>query len=468
MDSRPNIVWVTLDSVRQNRTTMGGHHRDTTPRLQRMAEVGRSFSTCIAAGIWTLPSSASILTGTYPSHNTVGIDGESVPSELPTVAERFSDSGYRTACLSRNGHLSGATGMDRGFDRFSWLAASTVLPAAGPRTLAKYLLNIRRHSAGFTTETAKHATPFLMNDIAKRWLDDLAGEEPFFCYLHYNEPHRPFVPPLPWQSRYADEIDATVEEAIDIAMEAHRDMHARVASGDPLTEREREALLAMYDAEVAYTDECIGRLHDRVRGLDTDRETLFLVTADHGEMLGDRGLLAHNLVVDDALVNVPLVATGLDGLTDGDGLAPANDDIVQHTDLMRTLLEAGEADTDGIQGVDLRTERREFAISQRSPTDFELYLEHDPSFETSRFHAGLLTGLRTETHRYQRSDDRAELLRLPDETTDVSDSEPELAAELDERLDEWLATEGAPVGEGRDAEFDDAMRRQLSDLGYVE
>jgi uncharacterized sulfatase len=205
-----------------------------------------------------------------------------------------------------------------------------------------------------------------------------------------------------------------------------------------------------------------------VRGLDTDGGTLFLVTADHGEMLGDRGLLAHNLVVDDALVNVPLVATGLDGLTDGDGLAPANDDIVQHTDLMRTLLEAGEADTDGIQGVDLRTERREFAISQRSPTDFELYLEHDPSFETSRFHAGLLTGLRTETHRYQRSDDRAELLRLPDETTDVSDSEPELAAELDERLDEWLATEGAPVGEGRDAEFDDAMRRQLSDLGYVE
>ena len=447
---------------------MGGHHRDTTPRLQHMAEVGRSFSACIAAGIWTLPSSASILTGTYPSHNTVGIDGESIPSELPTVAERFSDAGYRTACLSRNGHLSGATGMDRGFDRFEWLAASTVLSAAGPRTLAKYVLNIRRHSAGFTTETAKHATPFLMNDIAKRWLDDLAGEEPFFCYLHYNEPHRPFVPPLPWQNRYIDEIDPTVEEAIDIAMDIHRDMHARVASGDPLTEREREALLAMYDAEVAYTDECIGRLHDRVRGLDTDRETLFLVTADHGEMLGDRGLLAHNLVVDDALVNVPLVATGLGALTDEDGLGLANDDLVQHTDLMRTLLEAGEADTDGIQGVDLRTGCREFAISQRSPTDFELYLEHDPSFETSRFHEGLLTGLRTEAHRYQRSEDRAELLVLPDEATDVSDAKPELAAELDKRLDEWLATEGAPVGEGRDAEFDEAMRRQLSDLGYVE
>ncbi|WP_254830853.1 sulfatase [Haloglomus salinum] len=462
MDSRPNVVWVTLDSVRQDRTTMGGHDRDTTPRLQHMAGAGRSFSTCIAAGIWTLPSSASILTGTYPSHNTVGVDGETIPPELPTVAERFSDAGYRTACLSRNGHLSGATGMDRGFDRFEWIAASTLLSAAGPRTLAKYLLNIRRHSAGLTTDTAKHATPFLMNDIAKRWLDDLAGEEPFFYYLHYNEPHRPFVPPLPWQDRYTSDIDATAEEAIDIAMDAHRNMHARVASGDPLTDREREALLAMYDAEVAYTDECVGRLHDRVRGLDTDRETVFVVTADHGEMLGDRGLLAHNLVVDDALVNVPLVASGLDDL------AVEDDDLVQHTDLMRTLLEAAGADTDRVQGIDLREEGREFAISQRGPANFDLYLDHDATFDTSRFHESLLTGLRTETHRYQRSEDRTELLALPGETTDVSESEPELAAELEARLDEWLATEGKPVGEGRDAEFDDAMRRQLSDLGYVE
>ena len=462
MNSQPNVVWVTLDSLRQDRTTMGGHHRDTTPHLQRIAEAGRGFSTCIAAGIWTLPSSASILTGTYPSHNTVGVDGESIPSELPTVAERFSDAGYRTAGLSRNGHLSSATGMDRGFDRFEWLAASTLLSVAGPRTLGKYLLNIRRHSTGFTTDTAKHATPFLMNDIAKRWLDDLGGEEPFFYYLHYNEPHRPFVPPLPWQDRYTDEIDATAEEAIDIVMDVHRNLHDRVASGDPLSEHEREALLAMYDAEVAYTDECIGRLYKRVRELDTDRETVFLVTADHGEMLGDRGLLAHNLVVDDALVNVPLVATGLDEL------AVADVDLVQHTDLMRTLLEAADADTDGVQGLDLRTERREFAISQRGPTDFGAYLERDASFDTSRFHRALLTGLRTGSHRYQLSEDRAELLALPDETTDVSEKEPELAAELNQLLDEWLVTEGVPVGEARDAEFDDAMRRQLSDLGYVE
>ena len=462
MDSRPNVVWVTLDSVRQDRTTMGGHDRDTTPHLQRIGTTGRSFDSCIAAGIWTLPSSASILTGTYPSHNTVGIDGETIPAELSTVAERFSAAGYRTACLSRNGHLSAATGMDRGFDRFEWLAASTLLSAAGPRTLAKYLLNVRRHSAGFTTETAKHATPFLMNDIGKRWLDDLVAAEPFFCYLHYNEPHRPFVPPIPWQEQYTDGIEATAAEAIDIAMDVHRNMYDRVASGNPLTGREREALLAMYDAEVAYTDECIGRLYDHVRALPTDRETLFIVTADHGEMLGDRGLLAHNLALDDALVNVPLVATGLESLGADDG------DIIQHTDLMRTLLGMADADVDGVQGVDLRAEEREFAISQRGPANFDLYLEHDGSFGASRFHESTVTALRTETHRYQRSDDRAALFALPDETTEVSGAEPEVVAELDRALEQWLRSQGSPVGKGRSAEFDDAMRRQLSDLGYVE
>jgi uncharacterized sulfatase len=463
MERRPNVVWVTLDSVRQDRTTMGGHERDTTPRLQRIARSdGRSFSSCIAGGIWTLPSSASILTGTYPSRNTVGIDGESLPPEQPTVAERFRDAGYRTACLSRNGHLSGATGLDRGFDRFEWIAASTLLSAAGPRTLVKYLLNIRRHSAGLTTDTSKHATPFLMNDLAGRWLGELSQSEPFFYYLHYNEPHRPFVPPIPWQDRYTDEIDATAEEAIEVAMDVHRNLYARVASGNPLSDHEREALLAMYDSEVAYTDECIGRLYRRINEVDTDRETVFIVTADHGEMLGDRGLLEHNLVVDDALVNVPLIAVGLDTLTVSD------DDLVQHTDLMRTLLETAEADTEGIQGVDLTSDRREFAICQRGPADFDDYLEHNPSFDTSRFHKSMLTAVRTPTHRYQRSEGRAELLALPDEIRDVSDEEPELAAELDEQLSEWLETEGVPVGAARDAEFNDAMRRQLSDLGYVE
>jgi uncharacterized sulfatase len=440
---------------------MGGSTRNTTPQLESLANSpdGRSFSSCIASGIWTLPSSASILTGTYPSHNTVGIDGSTLPDRLPTVAERFSDVGYQTAGLSRNSHVSSATGLDTGFNRFKWIAASTLHSAAGPLTLGKYLVNIRRHSAGLTTDTAKHATPFIMNDVAKRWLRTLSNQEPYFLYLHYNEPHRPYVPPLPWQDLYTGEIDASADEAVNISMDVHHSLYERVAGGDPLTEHEQAALLAMYDAEVAYTDECIGRLFEFIQSLDGD--TIFVVTADHGELFGEFGLLAHKLVLHDSLVNVPLVTHGLDGL------ALADNELIQHTDLMRTLLEVAGGDTTGMQGVDLREGPRKFAVAQRAPEDFKALTQHDPSFDRTRFHSPLVTCARTTTHKPLLSDEREELFALPDEREDVSEQSQSLFKPLRSELKDWLDTEGVPVEGVRDAEFDDAMRRQLSDLGYM-
>lgn len=129
----PNVVWVTGESTRADQTSVGsatnraGH--DTTPGLRARAERddGRWFDACHAHGIYTLPSSASILTGTVASHHDVGMGSERLPAEIPTVAERFAAAGYWTAALSTVGHVSSATGLDRGFDRFTWLTVSTAL-----------------------------------------------------------------------------------------------------------------------------------------------------------------------------------------------------------------------------------------------------------------------------------------------------------------------------------------------------
>lgn len=460
--SRPNIVWLTLDSVRQDHTSMAGYRRDTTPELQRIAETDRGLagSNCFAHSTSTLPSSASILTGTCPSHHTVGIQGDSVPPELATIPELFSDAGYYTACLSRNGHVSSGSELDRGFQRFEWVASSTLHRTVSPVVLAKYFGNLRRHSAGFTTDTAKHATPYLMNETAKRWLRSFEGEhEPFFLYLHYNEPHRPYYPPLPYLDTYTDEIEASTEEAADISMEIHRTLYERVAKGD-LTDQELEALVAMYDAEITYTDERVGELFEFVLSLDLD-ETVFIVTADHGELFGEYGLLAHKLVLDDALINVPLVVHGAD-------LSVPEDALVQHIDVLETLLSRAGGDTEQFQGVNLDEEVREHAVAQRPPADFEAFLEHNPDFDTSQYHAPLLTALRTREFKYQRSDEGAELFALPDETTDVAADQPEVAEQFDNTLTEFLETEGQPVGGGAEGAFTDAMRRQLRDLGYVD
>jgi len=459
----PNVCWITLDSVRSDHTALDGYERDTTPTIARLAEAGAGFRNCFAHSKDTLQSSGAILTGYPPTGTTVGVDGNRLPDEVTTVAERFRSAGYDTACLSRNSYVSAETGLDRGFDRFQWLASSTI-HQAGPVTLLKYLLNIRNHSAGFRPDTAKHASPFLMNEVAKGWLDDFEGsEDPFFFYLHYNEPHRPYYPPGMFLDAYADDLPMSGREAAELATDIHYRVDEIIADGCHLSEEEWAALLATYDAEIAYTDYMVGQLLDHLDSLDLG-DTVVVVTADHGELFGEWGLLSHKYVLDDAVTRVPMVVHGLD-----EDLAAGDDDLVQHADVMATLLSVAGADADDLAGVDLRSETREFAVSQRGPVDFEGLAERYPGFDPSKFRHGTLSALRTAEWKYQRGGDGSDLFELPDEDEgdDVRADHPDRAAEMDERLDEWFDEHGRPRGRGAEAEFSDAVQEQLEELGYM-
>jgi arylsulfatase A-like enzyme len=465
---QPNVVWITLESTRADHTTMGGYSRDTTPNLDRIARAsrGRTFGNCHTHGIWTLASSASILTGTVPTHHGAGMENDAIPEALDTVPERLRDVGYRTACLSPNSHLSGGTDLDRGFDDFTWLSADTLVEEAGPRILLKYLRNCRRHGPGLTTDTRRHGTGFIMNEIAKRRIGSYAGDdEPFFLYAHYGDPHHPYHPPRRFLEPYADDFEMDVDEALEFGQYHHDNFHQLIADGCPFTDDEWNVLHALYDAEVAHTDELVGDLFAHTRELDLDN-TVFVVTADHGELFGEQGMLAHLVVADDAVTHVPCVVHGSDALAKYDG------ETVQHSDLMTTLLETAGADTSGMQGCDLRAESREHTLTQRGAKrtlkNLERFEELNAEFDRTRYHAATLHALRTREFKYQRSDERAELFELPDETVDVAEDHPAVAERLDDDLDEILETDGQPVSaEGRDGEFTDAMKEQLADLGYL-
>jgi uncharacterized sulfatase len=350
-------------------------------------------------------------------------------------------------------------GLDRGFDKFSLIVSSSLHRAVPPTTLIKWLMNIRKHSAGFTTDASKHATPYLMNDILKRWVRDFNEEDrPFFLYAHYNEPHHPYYPPLPYLDRYTDEISMSLREATETAMRVHWNFESIVANGCSLSEEELEALQALYDAEIRYTDEMIGRLHDFVQSLNLN-ETVFIVTSDHGESFGESGLISHTIALNDAVTNVPLVIDGFDLDING---------VVQHIDVMKTLVAMAGGRTEQFQGVDLRTEQREYAISQRGATDFRRFLQHNAEFDTSRFPTSLTSAFRDTEYRYLTADDRSELYRLPDEERDVSGEYPEIARDFKQFADEWLATEGTPVGTVESDRMTEEMRKQLRDLGYAE
>jgi arylsulfatase A-like enzyme len=474
MTGTPNVVWITLESVRADHTTLGGYDRETTPNLRRIVEEGGSwFSQCFSHDRWTPAVSASILHGTTVSTHGVGLADttkvNTVRDDLRTLPELFGERGYRTACFSSNPYVGPPTGLDRGFDRFHYVPTKTdLLSTSGVACAARYARNVRRHGAGLTTAITRHKDciyPLYQTEVLRKWLRELAAEtEPFFVYTHFNSSHHPYNPPLSFLREFTDDLDVDLspEEAIELARGITNNIWREVAKGCSFDPRQRAALRAVYDAEIAYVDELVGQLFDRVRAVAPD-ETIVVVTGDHGELFGERGMLGHNLVLHDGLIHVPLVTWGLDGVEN------RTDDLVQHTDVSRTVAATAGCESDQFEGYDLRSDRREYALVQRGPrpSDLERIREFDPSFDTSRYHSGMVDCVRSHDWKYVESDDGTELFRLPDETTDVADRHPGVVAQHEAALERLLPDEDVDHDATEQAGFTTETEQRLADLGYL-
>lgn len=468
MAGQPNVIWITLESTRADHTSMGGHDRDTTPNLQRIADrsSSRYYRNCFSHGIWTLASSASILTGTRPTRHGALTVGGAIPSDLATVPELLRSAGYDTACFSPNAYLSSATGLDRGFDDFTWIGKSTLPGAVGLPTLLKYLARIRRHGGGLTTDTRKHGTGYMMTESIKRWLGSKDRDsDPFFLYAHYGDPHHPYHPPLPYFRDYAEDLEVPAERASELALDHHANRHELIANGCDLAAEEWEALKALYDAEIEYTDALVGQLFDYAQSLGLD-DTVFVVTADHGELFGEHGLVGHIVSVDDAVSHVPLVVHGLDCALDYEG------DLVQPADVVRTLLSVCGADADHLHGKDMRREERRYAVvhrgGERCRKNLDKIENHSSAFDAARYPSESVTAIRDGDFKYVSGAETSRLYRLPDENRDRSEEHPDVVDRFDPALADRVASDEAAVGTSRgQGAFTDDMRDQLADLGYL-
>jgi len=472
MADRPNIVWISLESVRADRTTLGGYDRETTPNLRRITESGGTwFSQCFSQARWTPAVSASILTGTYPQTHGVGLadttNVNTIPDELDTVPELLSAAGYTTACFSSNPYVSSATELDRGFDRFHEVPTkSDLVSGTGVSCAMRYLRNVRRFGAGLTTEGRRHKDciyPLYQTERLREWLGDLSERErPFFLYTHMNSSHHPYNPPLSILERFLDDDEPDPSEAVDIAKEITDNIWREVATGCSFTPRQAAALRAVYDAEIAYVDQLVGQLFDYIRQ-HCGENTILVVTGDHGELFGERGMLGHNLVLHDGLIHVPLVTWGFDSVAD------SSDELVQHLDIMQTAVSTADAATDQFEGYDLRSEQREYALVQRGPrpSDLAWITDHNPAFDVDQYHSGLVNCLRSKRWKYLRSEDRTELFELPDETTDISAQYPDVVSRFDDALERYCPEGGQYDASGTAAEFSTTMEQRLEDLGYL-
>lgn len=465
MGDRPNIVWITLESIRQDHTSLGGYQRDTTPRLKRLAKeaAGQSFSSCISHGKWTGTSSASILTGAHPAtHGIFGASDRVLSDRVATLPELLPNE-YTTLSLVSNPNAGPAKGLDRGFDDVKYVVPSTLRETVGYRTLAKSIPQLWKHGGGLTLDIERHKglSSYMMADTASRFFS--STDEPQFLYLHLNSSHHTYLPPAAFLDRFSNDIPMSAKEALEITQSNYEDIHELIAHG--ATEDEWEAIEAMYDAVISHIDFCVDLLIKSIRER-MDRKTIFVVVGDHGDLLGEHGLAGHKLVVDDALTHVPLVTHGLDSVKHH------ADRIIQPIDIIRTLFSLIGADDDQLEGIDLTKESRDYAVTQRSgkngQKNMDRIKEINPSYELPVYHSGMLTAFRSTEFKYIHTDGRKSLFELPDESVDTSADYPDITAEFEEYAADWLANhEGHSGAVDRSEDLDADIQAHLSDMGYL-
>ncbi|AHG02800.1 sulfatase [Halobacterium sp. DL1] len=485
MAVQPNVVVVVADTTRVD----DAYDAQVAPTLADLADSGTRATRAFSAAPWTLPSHASLLTGTHTSKHGAHAGHERLDDQLPMLSECFQDAGYETVCVTSNTWLSAESGFDRGFDEFQQMwqvvqsgnalgglveeteesrvrAVARELFDGNPlanvaNVLYRYLVRDR------TDDGAARSTEWIEN-----WLADREAEDPFFLLVNYLEPHLKYRPPRRLAEQFLP-ANATYEEAMEVRQEPWE----YLAGNLTLSDSEFQLLRGLYRAEVAYVDEQLAALRSALRDAGELEDTIFVVTSDHGENIGDHGLMDHQYCLYDTLVHVPLVLDG--GSFSGEGELT---NLVSLVDLAPTLLDEAGIDApaarESFQGVsvhpDADSEPREFVVSE--------YAEPQPSMEALERNVEdlpehvyqydrSLRAIRTEEYKFVRgSDGLRELYDLAadaGENDDIADAEPAVADDLESTLDEWLASfEHADTDES--VTISDDRKDRLEQLGYLQ
>ena len=264
----PLAIVYLVDTLRADHTQPYGYERDTTPELLKFAQDGVVFEQAIAQASWTKPAVASVLTSLLPGHHRAVQLRDPLDADLLTLPEMLGSKGYATGAAIANSVIYGAGGQfEQGFDHFAGLHGAEDRPS-------KLV-----EAAGVVDE-------------ALRFLDRRRGF-PTFLYVHTMDPHVPYAPPAPFDTKY--EPHATPD---------HPGVDPRSDYKEPI---DRERMIARYDGDIAYGDREFGRFVRELKARGLYDRALIVFIADHGEEFLDHGKWLHGKSVFDELVHVPLI-----------------------------------------------------------------------------------------------------------------------------------------------------------------
>jgi choline-sulfatase len=402
----PNVVLITIDTVRADHVGCYGDRQAHTPTLDALAREGDLFRTAVAQVPLTLPSHCSIMTGTYPPlHGVRDNLGYTLGDNPPTLATLLKQKGYATAAFVGAEVLDPRRGLNQGFDTYS----SPFRRKPG-----------RNNPLVFNLPDVRRPAEEVVND-ALGWMraQPRGADKPFFVWIHLYDPHQPYDPPEPFRSL----------------------LHSR------------------YDAEIAYADDATGKFLAYLREHSLYDPTLIIAASDHGESLGEHGENTHGYFIYDATLLVPLIIKPPAGA----GIAPRRIDApVRSIDIAPTVLQfLGMPPAPSMQGSGL------LSLMMGKTTTAPTGVAYCETFYPSEFGWSPLRGVRNGRYMYIDAP-KPELYDLasdPQEIHNLYQTQRAVALELKSQFNSLVARV-TPKEPPRRTPVSPADAEMLASLGY--
>lgn len=296
--SRPNVLLLVADTLRADHVGAYGYRRPTTPRIDRLAGEGRLFLDAYSDSSWTLPSHASLLTGTRVHEHRAGHERQPyLDRRFATLAEVFGQAGYASGGFIANTFWCGRqTRLDRGFARYEDFYGNAG-DALARTVLGRMVSYEILPKFGFIDIPGrKHAAD--INDSLLRWVDGLGGR-PWFVFANYMDVHGPYIPPPSHEGRFTGtRLDRGASEV---------ELGAVTDETKVPEPRVLRAWQDRYDESLLYLDEEVGRLLDELDRRGVLENTIVVFTSDHGESWGEHDLIYHGHSLYQPQIRIPLV-----------------------------------------------------------------------------------------------------------------------------------------------------------------
>jgi len=484
---KPNVLLMVFDALRPDYLSCYGEDFSrVTPGFDSIATQGTLFENAFTVGRNTSISHGVMFTGQYPSETGLVGGFRSVPEDTETIAEYLKRHGYETFAISRkSGRLSSDFEHDRGFDEFFEPDKENAIPTPSTEYLRAALTNpiyLRE-----LLRTLRYGPGKITNLKFDLLLDRVQhSEQPFFGFINQMTTHGPYRPPRPHMEQVVpsyDEPNLHVSEWIAgrLGIESRSLDHPRVTSSEIidgtgfkdhnfdkegwLNESELTIIRQMYGGLVDYLDRQLRSFLASLRDKDVLKNTILILTADHGEHLGEHGIIGHSHFLYDEVLRVPLIITG-----------PSVDEGVRRTDLV-SLIDLYETICDLC---DLPRPEHTSGQSIFDPDERDAIFAEYGIRDAEKMGYGDMEGepkkeielgrkcVRTDSHKYVLdSSDGQHLYTIPGEQ-EVKHSDENLVDSFHADLIEALGSEFKEKLDHDESEMSEYSLHNLRELGYIE